>query len=106
MLYQEQGSKPQVIAYGSRTLMPSEKKWYLHSSKLEFLALKWAICYKFMDYLYYAPTFTAYTDNNPLTYVLSTAKVNAVGHSWVGELTNFHFTVKYRPEKVNIDAIQ
>lgn len=104
MFYQEQGSNLHFIAYGSRTLMPAEKNYYLHSSKLEFLTLKWAICDTFMDYLYFAPTFTIYTDNNPLTYVLSTAKVNAVGHCCVGELADFHLTIKYRPEKVNIDA--
>lgn len=104
VLYQEQGGKLRVIAYGSRTLTPAEKNYHLHSSKLEFLALKWAICDKFRDYLYYAPTFTVYTDNNPLTYILSTAKLNAVGHRWVGELADFHFTIKYRPGKVNTDA--
>ncbi|XP_034150732.1 uncharacterized protein K02A2.6-like [Esox lucius] len=39
-----------------------------------------AVCEKFQDYLFYAPHFTVYTDNNPLTYVMSTAKLNAVGH--------------------------
>lgn len=104
VLYQKQGNKLCVIAYGSRTLTPAEKNYHLHSGKLEFLALKWAICDKFRDYLYYAPTFTVYTDNNPLTYVLSTAKLNAVGHRWVGELADFHFTIKYRPGKANADA--
>ena len=104
VLYQEQDSKLRVIAYGSRSLTPAEKNYHLHSSKLEFLALKWAICNKFRDYLYYAPTFTVYTDNNPLTYVLSTAKLNAVGHRWVGELADFNFTIKYRPGKANVDA--
>uniref|UniRef100_A0A674MFQ5 Gypsy retrotransposon integrase-like protein 1 n=1 Tax=Takifugu rubripes TaxID=31033 RepID=A0A674MFQ5_TAKRU len=104
VLYQEQGNKLRVIAYGSRTLTPAEKNYHLHSSKLEFLALKWAICDKFRDYLYYAPTFTVYTDNNPLTYVLSSARLNAVGHRWVGELADFHFTIKYRPGKSNTDA--
>lgn len=104
VLYQQQGEKLCVIAYGSRTLTPAEKNYHLHSGKLEFLALKWAICDKFRDYLYYAPTFTVYTDNNPLTYILSTAKLNAVGHRWVGELADFHFTVKYRPGKSNTDA--
>lgn len=59
---------------------------------------------KFRDYLFYAPHFTIYTDNNPLTYVMSTAKLNAVGHRWVGELSEFHFNIKYRPGKNNIDA--
>ncbi|KAL6481203.1 hypothetical protein MHYP_G00092830 [Metynnis hypsauchen] len=104
VLYQQQQDRLRVIAYGSRTLTTAEKNYHLHSGKLEFLALKWAICDKFRDYLYYAPTFTVYTDNNPLTYVLSTARLNAVGHRWVGELADFYFDIKYRPGKVNIDA--
>lgn len=103
VLYQQQDNKLCVIGYGSRTLTPAEKNYHLHSGKLEFLALKWAICDKFRDYLYYAPTFTVFTDN-PLTYVLSTARLNAVGHRWVGELADFHFNIKYRPGKMNADA--
>ena len=56
------------------------------------------------DYLYYAPSFTVYTDNNPLTYVLSTAKLNSTGHRWVSELAGFNFEIRYRPSKVNKDA--
>lgn len=67
------------------------------------MALKWAISEKFRDYLFYAPHFIVYTDNNPLTYVLSTAKLNAVGHRWVGELADFRFEVKYRPGKASAD---
>lgn len=37
------------------------------SGKLDFLALKWAVCEKFEDYLFYAPHFTVYMHNNPLT---------------------------------------
>lgn len=77
---------------------------HLHSGKLEFLALKWAVCEEFRGYLFYAPHFTIYTDNNPLTYIMSTAKFNAVGHRWVGELSDFRFNIKYRPRKVNIDT--
>lgn len=79
VLYQQQDNKLRVIAYGSRTLTPAERNYHLHSGKLEFLVLKWAICSKFCDYLYYDPTFTVHTDNNQLTYVLSTARLNAVG---------------------------
>ena len=43
-------------------------------------------------------------DNNPLTYILSTAKLNATGHRWVAELADFTFTIKYRPGKTNQDA--
>ncbi|KAK7880665.1 hypothetical protein WMY93_032696 [Mugilogobius chulae] len=104
VLYQKQNGILKVIAYGSRTLTPAEKNYCLHSGKLEFLALKWAVCEKFRDYLFYAPDFTVYTDNNPLTYVMSTAKLNATGHRWVGELADFRFNIKYRPGKVNVDA--
>ena len=46
--------------------------------KLEFLALKWAVMDRFHEYLYGA-TFEVFTDNNPLTYILSTAKLDAMG---------------------------
>lgn len=104
VLYQRQHGKLRVIGYGSRTLTQAERNYHLHSGKLEFLALKWAVCEKFRDYLYYAPHFTVYTDNNPLTYVMSTAKLNAVGHRWVGELSDFRFDIRYRPGKSNVDA--
>ncbi len=82
----------------------TENNYWLHSGKLEFLALKWAACEKFRYYLFYASNFTVYTDNNPLTYVMSTAKLNAVGHRWVGELSDFRFNIKYQPGRDNIDA--
>ncbi len=104
ILYQHQDGGLRVIAYGSRTLSPAEKNYRLHSGKLEFLALKWAVFEKFRDYLFYAPHFTIYTDNTPLTYVMSSAKLNAVGHRWVGELSDFRFDIKHRPGKANIDA--
>ncbi|KAL0152786.1 hypothetical protein M9458_052509 [Cirrhinus mrigala] len=104
VLYQGQRGKMKVIAYGSRTLSPSKKRYHLHSGKLEFLVLKWAICERFRDYLYHAPSFVVYTDNNPLTYVLTTAKLNATGHRWVAELADYNFTIRYRPGKNNSDA--
>ena len=90
LLYQQQNDILRVIAYGSRTLTTAEKNYHLHSGKLEFLALKWAICEQSRDYLYYAPSFVVFTDNNPLTYVLSSAKLNATGLGWVGELQISH----------------
>lgn len=45
-----------------------------------------------------------YSDNNLLTYVLTSAKLNATGHRWVAELADFHFNIKYRPGKENVDA--
>lgn len=53
VLYQEQEEKLKVIAYGSRTLTSAGKNYHMHSGKLDFLAMKWAICDRFRDYLYY-----------------------------------------------------
>jgi hypothetical protein len=71
VLYQKQSGVMRVIAYASRTLSPAEKNYHLHSGKLEFLALKWAVTEQFRDYLHYAPEFTVFTDNNPCTYLCS-----------------------------------
>ena len=76
-LFQIQHGSIRVIGYGSRTLTGSEEKY--HSSKLEFLALKWAICDHFKDYLFYSPHFEVYTDFNPLTYIKTSCKLNATG---------------------------
>ena len=53
VLYQRQEGRLKVIAYGSRTLSAPEKNYHPHSGKLEFLAMKWAICERVKDYLYY-----------------------------------------------------
>ena len=104
VLYQQQNGILLVIAYGSRTLSPSERNYHLHSGKLEFLALKWSICEQFQDYLYYAPSLRVYTDNNPLTYVLTSSKLNATGLRWIGELADFNFDIRYCPSKTHVDA--
>ena len=58
-----------IISYASHTLKPYEHSMKNYSSaKLELLALKWAVCEKFKDYLI-GSKFTVLTDNNPLTYV-------------------------------------
>ncbi|KAL5021393.1 hypothetical protein ScPMuIL_000548, partial [Solemya velum] len=101
VLYQQQGHHMHVIAYGSRSLSKSEKNYPAH--KLEFLALKWAVTEKFQDYLY-GHKFTVLTDSNPLTYVLSTAKLDATGHRWLAALAAYNFNIKYRPGVNNSDA--
>ena len=102
VLYQKQeDGKERVIVYASRTLNKSERNYNAH--KLKFLALKWAITDRFHEYLYGA-TFDVYTDNNPLTYILSTAKLDAMGHSWVASLGPYNFSLHYKPGKLNCDV--
>ena len=102
VLYQDQDDgTTRVIAYASRNLSKSEKRY--HSSKLEFLALKWSVCERFHEYLY-GGKFQVYTDSNPLTYVLTTTKLDATGQWWVTSLANYDFTIHYRSGKQNTEA--
>ena len=94
---QEDG-KERVIAYASQTLNKAEQNYDAH--KLEFLTLKWAITDRFHEYLY-GSTFDVFTDNNPLTYILSTAKLDAMGHRWVARLGPYNFSLFYKPGKIN-----
>ena len=105
ILYPRQADgKMRVIAYGSRTLSPAEKNYHMHSGKLEFLALKWAVTERFRDILYYAPSFTVYSDNNPLCYMLTSARLDAARMRCVAELSDINFKIKCRPGKANADA--
>ena len=81
------------VVFGSRILTPSEQNY--HSSKLEFLALKWSVTEHFKEYLAYAP-FTVCMDNNPLTYMQTTPNLDTMGHCWVGALASYEFTLEYQ----------
>ena len=70
---------------------------------MEFLALKWAVVKKFHEYLY-GSTFDVYANHNPLTYILTTAKVDAASHCWVVSLANYKFRLHYWAGKTNIDV--
>ena len=100
-MYQVQDGVERAVAYASRSLSTSEKNYSVY--KMEFLALKWFIGDKFHDYLY-GNKFLVCTDNKPLAYILTTAKLDATGHRWVSELSNYDFSIKYRPGRQNKDA--
>ena len=80
------------VAYASRGLKGGELKY--HSSKLEFLALKWAMTKQFREYLQYQP-FLIRTNNNPLTYVLMMPNLDAIGHRWVAAMAGYNFEIQY-----------
>ena len=75
-----------------------------HSSKLECLALKGAVCNQLRDYLLYALKVEVYTDNNPLLYVLLSEKLSATGQWWVNELADFNLQMHYKPGRRHQDA--
>ncbi|CAM5160322.1 unnamed protein product [Natator depressus] len=91
VLYQEVEGKRKPVAFASRGLSDNETRYPTHN--LEFLALKWAITEKFRDYLYGAQ-FQVWTDNNPLTYVLTSAKLDATGQRWVAALASYEFSIQ------------
>ena len=42
-----------------------------------------------------------HTDNNPLTYIFSTANLDAAGQRWVAHLTSYNFALEYQKGKDN-----
>ena len=90
-----------MISYAGRSPTQSETKYPVH--KLEFLCLKWAITEQFHKYLY-GNTFNVYIDNNPLKYMLVTAKLDAMGHRWFVSLANYNFHLHYWSGKSNVEA--
>ena len=90
-----------LVAYGSQALTMHEKNY--HSTKLEFLALKWAVTEHFKEYLPYRP-FLVRTDNNPLTYIMSTPNLDATGHHWVNALDKYDFWLEYQKGRDNAVA--
>ena len=91
VLYQKQGDGTDcMILYTSHTLLKSDKNYDAY--KLELLALKWSVIERFHVYLY-SGHFEVFTDNNPLTYILTTAKLNATGQRWVASLANNNFKI-------------
>ena len=92
LLQESDDGQNHPVAFASHELKGGEPKY--HSSKLEFLALKWAVTEQFCQYLQYQP-FTMRTDNNPLTYILTTLNLDALGHRWVAALAGYNMKLEY-----------
>ena len=94
------------IAYASRIMTETEQRY--HSNKQEFLALKWAVTEQFHEYL--SPygknrnEFVVQMDNNPLTYIFSSANLDAAGQRWVAQLASYNFALEYQKGKDNTVA--
>ena len=86
----------------------NETEQRYHSNKQEFLALKWAVTEQFHEYL--SPygknrnEFVVCTDNNPLTYIFSSANLDAAGQRWVAHLASYNFSLEYQKGKDNTVA--
>ena len=106
LLQRQSDGRYHPIAYASRIM--TEMEWRYHSNKQEFLALKWAVTEQFHEYL--SPygknrnEFIVRTDNNPLTYIFSSANLDAAGQRWVAQLASYNFALEYQKGKDNTVA--
>lgn len=57
----------------------------------------------FCDYLMGSKV-TVVTDNNPLCYILKTAKLDATCHRWLASLSLFDFELRYKKGSTHTDA--
>ncbi|XP_016356845.1 uncharacterized protein LOC107699913 [Sinocyclocheilus anshuiensis] len=89
------------IAFASKALTCAQAKYPAH--RLEFLALKWSVCEKFSHWLK-GHEFVVWTDNNPLTYILTKPKLDACEQRWVSKLAPYRFSIKYIPGSKNVVA--
>ena len=81
------------VAYSSWALTTHDKNY--NSTKLEFLALKWAITEHFKEYLLYQP-FLVKTENNSRTYTMTTPNLDTTGHQWISALAKYNFWLEYQ----------
>ena len=79
------------VAFSSRASHGAEANY--HSTKLEFLAMKWSIKH-FQTYLL-GLCFKVYTDNNPLTYFLTSPNIDTMKQRWINELVKYDFSLEY-----------
>ena len=86
-------SQKHLVAYTSWSLTVHEHNY--HSTKQEFLALKWVIVEQFQEHLLWKP-FIVKTDNNLLTYTMTTPNLDATQHHLVESLARFTFSIEYQ----------
>ena len=90
--------KEHVIAYASRKLLETEKKWTVR--ELEALAILWA-CETFRPYLY-GSKFTVRTDHHSLQWLHKSESSRLT--RWVLRLQEFQFNIKHRSGQSNRHA--
>ena len=86
------------VAYVSWSLTIHEHNY--HSTKQEFLAWNWAIAEQFQEYLHWK-LFVVKTDDNPLTYILTTPNLGATQHQWMESLAGLPFSIEYQKGRDN-----
>jgi len=94
ILTQKQGNETKIIAYGSRVLTDTEKRY--SQTEREALAVVWA-CEHFNIYVYGKP-FSVCTDHKPLVSIFSNPKTHTSARieRWCMRLQPYDVTVTYQ----------
>ena len=101
VLFQKQSNgRYHPVAFGSRALHGAKVNY--HSTKLEFLAMKWSIKH-FQTYLL-GCHFKVCTYNSPLMYFLTSPNMDATKQRWINELAKYDFSLEYQKAKNNTVA--
>ena len=100
VISQVQNNQERVIAYASRTLSKSERNYCV--TDRELLAVKYFMEY-FRQYLL-GRSFLVRTDHQALVWLLSLKEPKSRIARWLETMSEYHFSVEYRPGKKHSNA--
>jgi hypothetical protein len=103
ILSQKEGKFEKVIAYASKALTVTQKKF--HPMEGECYALIWGILH-FRQYLH-RTHFTLRTDHKPLEWLATMSDANGRRGRWIDLLQDYSFKIIHRPgaRHANVDAL-
>jgi hypothetical protein len=103
VLSQKEGKLERVVAYASKGLTDTQKKF--HPMEGECYALIWGIMH-FRQYLH-MKHFVLRTDHKPLEWLVTVSDTHGRRGRWVGMLQDFSFKIVHRPRMrhTNADAL-
>ena len=90
-----------LVAYASQSLTIHVHNY--HSMIQELLALKWVIAEQFQEYLLWK-LFIVRTNNNLLTYIMTTPNLDAPQHQWIELIATFTSSIGYQKGRDNAAA--
>ena len=100
VLSQKVGDREKVIAYASRTLSKSERKYCV--TRKELLALVYFVKY-FRHYLY-GQKFTARTDHASLRWLTNFKNPEGQVARWLEVLSMFSMAIEHRPGRLHVNT--
>ena len=93
ILQKQMDGQYHLVAYVSQSLTVHVHNY--HSTKQEFLALKWVIVDQCQEYMLWK-LFVVKTDKNLLTYIMTTPNLSGTWYCWVESLAGVIFSIEYQ----------